>query len=199
MATKRRRRLRVKPIIEEEPVVEEIEEPNDDEETIRQARRILTATEDVDDVGPTEEIIKPEPLPPAGKVMFSTDPVTDVLNDLEEGHAVVITREDAERFSMRVLETNEFSVKPMMSWPEYFQTVYSEEYLAWKIDWDSMSMDEKVAEAVKLDVVWEQHNVHRVNAMRMAAAVRETLGMTTKYKPEWDNKGKRNNIRPKKR
>lgn len=208
----RRRRLRVKPKAEEQEELEEVEnlldavesgelqvddaEEDVDDTPIRQARRILRKGETPKDEGPKEEIIKPEPLPPAGKVVFSTDPMTDVLDDLAVGHAVVITREDKERFSMRVLETNEFSATPVISYTEYLDIVYSDEYKEFEKEWGAMDADERIAYAKKHKIKWEEHDTHRINLMRVTQAVREHRGIE-KFKPEWNTKAKRSKIRPK--
>ena len=197
--TKRRRRLRVKPAVEsivvEEAVEVEVDENDIDDSPIRKARRILKAGDAFSDDGPEEEVIKPEPVPEAGKVIFSTDPMTDVLTDLTVGHAVVITREDGERYSMRLLETNEFSVKPTLTNKEYLNTVLTEAYVNFGKMWGDMTTEERLKYAKKYKVTWNEHEDHRINMLRLTQAVREVKNIS-KYAPEWDTKAKRSKIRP---
>lgn len=201
----RKRRLRVRaaqpaaePEEQEEIVntVPVVDEDEIDDEPIRQARRILRKGEKFKDEGPEEEIIEPEPEPEPGKVVFSTDPMTDVLNDLKVGHAVVITREDKEKYSMRVLETDEFSAKPTMSKAEYLGIVYTEAYTEFERSWGVKSAEERLAYAKKKKIEWDEHDDHRINMLRLTQAVREAEGIE-KYKPEWNTKAKRSKIRPK--
>jgi hypothetical protein len=204
MATKRkpqrRRKLRIgkKKPTEQEVSNNEAVPEEEALENIRRARTILTKKKEEQPVvdEPVEEIIDPPALPEPGKVVFSTSPMTDVLEELEIGHAVVITHEEEDKFSMRLLESDEFSVKRTLTTEEYINIVYTKEYKAFEVEWQGMDTDERLDYADANDIDWVEHDNHRINMMRLSQAVREYRNIT-KYKDEWNTKSKRAKIRPK--
>ena len=191
----RRTRVKIKPVDREQ---QEEHEEGYDSTPIRNARRILQKGEKYHDEGPIEEIIKHDATPPRGKVVFSNSPFTDVLEDLKVGYAVVITREDAEQFSMRVLKSDRYRTQLSMSWPEFYDMVYSLEYVNFMESWASMDADEKLSYSEKSGAKWKEHDSSQTNLMRACTAVQDVLGIK-KYKTEWKSSAKRATIRPRKR
>jgi hypothetical protein len=181
---------------------------NAQSDTVRKARTLpieesveVYAEEklEVTDDGPEIQDINPEPDDAhRGQIIFGSDPITTIMEKLEFGQAIVITRlAGDERYSMHVTTSDKISSTPgALTLREYFETVYTKEFLEWKDMWDSMHMEEKRAYAARVGAKWDEHTVGRIDSMRMAEAVRIKQGMKSKYKKEWNTRKKRAKIRP---
>lgn len=129
-----------------------------------------------------------------------TNPVIDILENMEVGTVLMVLRED--RDSWKVTVTNDkFSgiVHPVatgvkLSGKAFWDTVTNPDYIQWNREWSNLTMSEKKQRAIKLGVTWEKNPNPKIEAMLLTAAVREKLGIV-KYKPEFSSRASRSNIR----
>jgi len=204
----RRRRLRkinAPTVVNEQKDIDENSSTATDIVDAALTRRTVDIDTEVDDAGPPIVEIEKEQHP-AGEIIFSSNPVTEIMETLEIGQAVVISRlEGGERFSMHVTEVKNLDRVPgQLTRSEYYQIVYSPEYVEWLEEWTSLTTDAKYAYAEELNVVWDKHENGRIDVMRMAASVWKHLETVyseklntrvRKYKPEYGNRKKRQQLR----
>lgn len=141
--------------------------------------------------------LKQSKSPLRGKIEFMSNPLLDIIGDLKLGKAVVITREDKTRWSMRIIKTGEFSmVHDTMSMQEYAELVYTPAYNEFMAEWKVLSSAEKWVRCKGLE--WNHVKDPKIDLMRGCEALQKSLGIE-KYKPEWQSSLKRSAVKPRAR
>jgi len=66
--------------------------------------------------------------------------------------------------------------------PGFYENLYTQKYIDWKIDWSKMTYEEKVAWADKQKITWERADEERIDHMRVGLAVMDHKNIS-KYTP----------------
>jgi len=176
---KRRRKKVVE--VEPEPESEEYEEEEEVEPAPRKRRR--------------KKVVEVEPEPESEEAAFSSaDLFEAILGGLSEGQSVTITASEDEWVLSAGGETVAAPKVTLLKGRAYHDEVLAEEFLDWREKWQELTFSEKKAQAKKAKAEWDEHEDPRVEAMRIAAAIREALGIE-KYKPEYRTRAARAAIR----
>ena len=188
MARRRRARV-VKPVeVEEEELLveeEELLDEDDDEEEVVEPKPKRRR----------KKVVEVEPEPELEEAAFSsTDLFEAILGGLSEGQSVTITASEDEWVLSAGGETVAAPKVTLLKGRAYHDEVLAEEFLDWREKWQELTFSEKKAQAKKAKAEWDEHEDPRVEAMRIAAAIREALGIE-KYKPEYRTRAARAAIR----
>jgi len=70
--------------------------------------------------------------------------------------------------------------------PGFYENLYTQKYIDWKIDWSKMTYEEKVAWADKQKITWERADEERIDHMRVGLAVMDHKNIS-KYTPFFNN------------
>ena len=182
----------------------------DKEDRRRRVRRVRKAPGSPDvkppkveiEAQPQEPIIETIPAVPVpesderGKLVILDNVLMDIVEKIvDKGKAVVISRGRGSDFLIHAEDESEFSIGRAATWDEYNKTVLTPEYLEWTVKWDKMTMEEKLEFAEEMKATWEEHKEPRINSMRMAQAVRESLSIQ-KYLDNYNTRSARRAIRP---
>jgi len=181
----------VKPVeVEEEELLVEEEELLDEDDD-----------EEEEEVEPAprkrrrKKVVEVEPEPESEEAAFSSaDLFEAILGGLSEGQSVTITASEDEWVLSAGGETVAAPKVTLLKGRAYHDEVLAEEFLDWREKWQELTFSEKKAQAKKAKAEWDEHEDPRVEAMRIAAAIREALGIE-KYKPEYRTRAARAAIR----
>jgi len=148
---------------------------------------------------PIVETIPAVPVPEVqerGKLVILDNVLMDIIDKIvDRGKAVVISRGRGSDYLIHAEDESEFSIGRAASWDEYNKIVLTPEYLKWASKWDKTTTEEKLEFAEEMKAEWENHKEPRINSMRMAQAVRESLNIQ-KYQDKYNTRGARRAIRP---
>lgn len=117
-----------------------------------------------------------------------------LLEGLENGKAIIITRLSDDKWQV-AKATGQVSGSKLSS-KEYEMAVHTDEYLAWAEEWRTKTAAEKIQFAKTNKIQYPKHDDPRVEAIGLAEAVMEHLGID-KYKPGYERPSVRRALRGK--
>lgn len=195
------------------PVVDQTDDDEDEDEDeeeikpVRRARKVGDRIKTVDQMAAEEAAPDPAPapvsrLPKSVEILMKDAFLTDVLEAMQDGQTLLITRKKNGTWEMRTVQTNakvltaEEDSMPKLSGKEYWDEVLSPEYRAFYEDWNGKSFEERKAYAKKLKVRWESHESEKIEKMNLGTAVLNHLGIE-KYKEQYRSSVARRRINAK--
>lgn len=182
--------------------------------TRRQGRRQQTVAAvpalelDDDDVEEVEEAPapkraarRPNNTPKAETVAKATQDVAeangdlaDMFDEMESGIVYTVVRNDDNTWTVTAGGAQVQSQLRPVRGAEYDDTVLSDEYKAWRDEWQELGTEEKIAKVKKAKVEWKHNDHAATDMMWMVEAYLAHLGIE-KYKPEYQTRAARTALR----
>jgi hypothetical protein len=83
--------------------------------------------------------------------------------------------------------------KQAMKRAEFRAIAWTEDYVDFRKEWEGLSFEDKVKQAKKEKVAWDEHDDPRVNLIHLTLAYREEFGIE-KWRPEYSTKEARDKL-----